>query len=475
MNSSERLAALCLLSLALYSPLAFGLNANEIWERYRFAVVRITLTGTKENHTRLTPPEMGSGFIVYSADSRTVVVTAAHVLRPDSYWEENGATGGRKREVKIESLDLNGKLRVIADRVTVLKQDDEHDWAILQFNGEGYRSVNVGTMVKPGTSAYLLGFPAGKEIVDPSIGDVKATDHSAGSPHLRLYMPVDTGQSGGPIFDEFGKVTAIARENERTRQYSYHVATPVSLLISTLREHVPENAQCWSEPGARMNRETSSTAQNDAYSLKLHSVRWHHYYKAGGDFTGIIAYDVTNTSSMTIMDLLPDKAGWSGKQLEAKHEFRILTKDRPFYTLSKSVLVPFEREEGYYGATIPMTYFMWLPRISPGLKPQERIEYAVVITTHGTERDAFGPEGAFGGMGTQYPAGELLGEFNAPAGYRIILRGYVIRDRTGSVVEPQHGVEEPRLSADHTRVDWRVKTPITSAVYLVSIRFEPRE
>jgi S1-C subfamily serine protease len=460
-----------LLFAILLPDYALSLTAYDIWNQFQSAVVKITPTGWKADGNRALPPEPGSGFIVFSDNSRTVLVTAAHVIKPDAYWDTQD--GVPRRHIEIQGLNDNLRLAILSKNADVVAQDDKQDWAILQFNGKGYASVHAGTTIKPGKPAVLLGFPANNDVVNPMPGDVMATDFGQDGMVLRLYMPVTGGQSGGPIFDESGLVVAIASANERNSDYNFHVAVPMDLVNPALKPYVPDNAGFWSSPPQPDSSVASVVGEQLSYGLKLNSVTWKHNYKNEGDFEGSIIYDVTNASPFTISELLPDKAGWFGEQVEAAHKFLVFGDKSAFHNLYDSLFLPAKRDETYLdGGRKAVTYFIWLPLISPGLKPGENLKYGVRITTKGTERDALSDEGAYAGMTTPYPSALLSGEFNAPDDHTIVIQGYIIRDRSGSNLVPSHhGIEAPSLSDDGSRVRWRIEKPIPSAIYLLKLRF----
>jgi hypothetical protein len=365
-------------------------------------------------------------------------------------------------------------LVILSKNADVVAQNDKQDWAILQFNGKGYANVHAGrTKKKPGTSLYLLGFPANEYKVGVMSGDVMSTDFAQDGMVLKLNMAVTGGQSGGPIFDEFGRVAAIASANERNSDYTFHVAVPMDLVNPALKPYVPDYAAFWNSPPQPDSGVASVVGKQHSYGLKLNSVTWKHNYKKEGDFEGSIIYDVTNASPFTISELLPDKAGWLGEHVEAAHKFRVLGDKSAFHNLYDSLFLPTNTDETYLdGGRKAVKYFVWLPRISPGLKPGENLKYGVQITTKGTERVALSDEGAFAGMTTPYPSDLLLGEFNAPDGHAIVIQGSIIRDRSGgNLVPSHHGIEAPSLSDDGNRVLWRIEKPIPTALYLLKLRF----
>jgi hypothetical protein len=462
------------LSAIFQSAVCLGFSGNDIYHSFRHSVVKISVEGTKQNGEPHFPENVGSGFIVHSKNGQTVVVTAAHVVEKRSYWEASD-TDKPRRTIKISKLNSNDNLVEIATDVAVIEQDDDEDWAILQFNGSEYPATHMGDSIGVAENAYLLGFPANSPVVDYSPGDVKAFNYVEEIPFLRLHMAVEKGQSGGPIFDNTGRVVGIASANDRDVRFDFHLSVPINRLKGELVKWIPANSNFWDSPEAPIESEIMEQDYvNNSYGLKLNAVNQYHYYKDGGDFLGVITYDVTNTSNFPITDLFPDKAGWDAENVDAEHQFKILSEDKKnFHSLERSLFVPVHREENYYGEEKLFTYFLWVPRIAPGLKQNEELIYGIEINTKDTEKPAFRKDGSYAGMATNYPTNQLNGEFHAPPNYEIILQGHIIRDREGGLIKDHPKIEEPMLSENRKRVTWKVESPVPAALYLISLRFKP--
>lgn len=136
----------------------------------------------------------GSGFVI----SKTgIIATAHHVV--------DGAT---KISAKTSTSSYNCK---------VLASDKSNDIAILQIEGgdPSFTAVPItssGT-VKLGQSVFTLGFPnIGVQGFDIKMtkGDISSTSGIQDDPRqFQISVPVQSGNSGGPLFDESGNIVGI--------------------------------------------------------------------------------------------------------------------------------------------------------------------------------------------------------------------------------------------------------------------------
>ncbi len=141
-----------------------------------------------------TPPARGegSGFIV-SADG--YILTNAHVVR--------GAS-----EVVVKMLDRR------EFPAKVVGQDQRTDVAVLKIDAKGLPTVKLGdpSKLKPGQWVIAIGSPFGFDNTVTS-GIVSATARTLPDdryvPFIQTDVPVNPGNSGGPLFNMDGEVVGI--------------------------------------------------------------------------------------------------------------------------------------------------------------------------------------------------------------------------------------------------------------------------
>ncbi len=158
-------------------------DAAELAEFVRPSLVKITQLG------REGADGIGSGFIV-SADG--FIATNLHVI-------------GEARRLQIEMHD--GKTHA----VTAIHASDNHlDLALLKIDAKGLQPLRLGdsAKVRQGDPIVAMGAPEGLafSIVQ---GVLSATREIDGQDMLQVAVPIEQGNSGGPMLDMQGRVLGI--------------------------------------------------------------------------------------------------------------------------------------------------------------------------------------------------------------------------------------------------------------------------
>jgi S1-C subfamily serine protease len=150
-------------------------------------------------------PSSGSGFLV-SDDG--LLVTNQHVI--------DGATGV---EVTLE----DGRR---FDQITLELSDSKHDLALLRVEGKGLPRVPLaGTeRIVPGARAIAIGSPLGLEF-SVTDGIISNTRNFSGTTFLQMQTAIAPGSSGGPLFDDRGRVIGV---NTATKGAGMNLAVFVS-------------------------------------------------------------------------------------------------------------------------------------------------------------------------------------------------------------------------------------------------------
>ena len=147
-----------------------------------------------------TSPVSGSGFIV-SEDG--YVVTNYHVIEY--------ALGGRNRTVTVHTWDG------ASYEAEVRGFDQDGDIAVLKIDAEGLNAVSMGSMddCRVGNSVYAVGNPLGELTYTMTDGIICAldrvitTDTSFSINVFQINAAVNSGNSGGPVYNTKGQVIGI--------------------------------------------------------------------------------------------------------------------------------------------------------------------------------------------------------------------------------------------------------------------------
>ncbi|HOW55584.1 MAG TPA: hypothetical protein PLR60_13140 [Syntrophorhabdaceae bacterium] len=206
-----------------------------------------------------------------------------------------------------------------------------------------------------------------------------------------------------------------------------------------------------------------------AYGIEIQKTIWKHYYLENYDFKGEIEYFIKNVSSTNISILPPQQGGWFGWNVksfelqpiiygtdEGKHNLNRLL-------LSKDMII----RRDITGNDNQVTLYTWQFKIEPALAPGKTLHYGQIFKTEGTELDAFTEKGSFAGASSPFPVDTLVSEVYAPQGYRLISKGYFIRDSMGIDVATK--VDEPEFSNDGSKIVWTITKPVPSLKYYLRV------
>lgn len=167
------------------------------------SVVFIHSIRTRKDGKGIAENSYGTGFIT-SADGH--VMTASHVVfneDSDHIVETKGAIRSRHGQLyKLESV----------------RRDEQSDVMVLMFPDVGinWKPVKFGDSrsIKKEAKLYTLGFP-GTDLA-PALGILSNKFGPKGV--WQTTLPINRGNSGGPIFDTGGKVIAIALSGDELKQ-----------------------------------------------------------------------------------------------------------------------------------------------------------------------------------------------------------------------------------------------------------------
>jgi serine protease Do len=198
---------------------AGSLGAQDLAARARGSVLRIRTRG------RDGPDEgVGTGFVV---GTNGLVATCLHVI-------------GEGRPLEVRFPD-GSKAAVLA----VHAWDRGHDLAILRIDRTGLPALPLGDAdpLPQGAPLVALGHPLGLEysVVE---GVLSGRRELEGQSLLQLAIPIEPGNSGGPVLDRSGKVQGILNAKSLlTRNLGF--AIPVNRLLPLLENPSPIPFDRW--------------------------------------------------------------------------------------------------------------------------------------------------------------------------------------------------------------------------------------
>jgi len=188
MSSCRALPTFVCLLAAVFAPPSQSAqvpeSVSELYEVVRPSVVVITVAGRSGEDRGV-----GTGFVV-SDDG--LIVTNRHVI-------------GEGRDISIQLS--NGKIIPVQ---AVHATSSKHDLAILRVEAKGLKAIPLGSSaeVQTGEPVIAIGNPHGLSHSVVS-GVVSAKREVDGMPMIQLAMPIEPGNSGGPLIDHQGRVIGI--------------------------------------------------------------------------------------------------------------------------------------------------------------------------------------------------------------------------------------------------------------------------
>jgi S1-C subfamily serine protease len=136
--------------------------------------------------------------------------------------------------------------------VKIVAQDEEHDLALLKVDGPAAELPALrlsDAEAVPGDRVATFGYPGGGtlgEKIKFSAGAVSSLPEPSYDNMYLLDLRVNPGNSGGPLFDQYGRVIGmIARKSRISEEFdSYALAIPGRTVQEFLRRELPD----WTPP-----------------------------------------------------------------------------------------------------------------------------------------------------------------------------------------------------------------------------------
>jgi S1-C subfamily serine protease len=210
-------------------------SASDIYSRSKSAIVLIIAFDQNQ-----IPLSQGSGFFI----NPTTVITNFHVI-------EGAST------VKIKPIGSDMYL----PKSIPIKASETHDIAIIQTSNYPHQ-VEIDTSSQViGEKVFAIGNPSGLEgtISEGIVSGIRTTNLDA----IQITAPISPGSSGGPVFDEKGRVIGISAFTFANSQ-NLNFAVPVKYIAScsnyVLTKNINQSRRIQSSIGivmTKFNKESS--------------------------------------------------------------------------------------------------------------------------------------------------------------------------------------------------------------------------
>jgi serine protease Do len=190
-------------------------------EKVRPSIVTIRVNGRDGDHL-----QMGTGFII---ESTGLIVSNFHVIGEGRPFTLETATGRKLDAVSVESSDRASDLVIIRVDVT----------------GEPLPALAIaeGDVPPQGTRVLAFGNPLGLEnsVVSGIVSAVREVD---GNEMIQLAMPVEPGNSGGPLVDGDGRVVGVVNMKSAIDD-NLGFAIPINRLAGLRAQPNPVEIDRW--------------------------------------------------------------------------------------------------------------------------------------------------------------------------------------------------------------------------------------
>jgi hypothetical protein len=208
------------------APPAGAIDVATLYKNNKARVVKIRTIIPGQN------PEAGVGVIISPTGH---VLTALHVI--------GGSKDVAGRAITVIRLDDEDRPTPYAGGVHVSNVEPKLDLALLQLSGHySYAEVSVEPLSgTPPLTAII--WNEGDSLPLPSSGTLNVPDPGNFGDRLTLALSVIPSNSGGPVFDESGKVVAIVTNKKSEHDPRFSLAAPLSSSRAFLPLLSPEERQ----------------------------------------------------------------------------------------------------------------------------------------------------------------------------------------------------------------------------------------
>jgi hypothetical protein len=206
-HTVPRIVAALFTSTALLCEIAYAQNWQAVREKVRGSIVHIEAVRYNRDGTNR-ETFSSTGFV---ASCRGHVITVAHAVPRAS---ENGIA-----EYRASTMSRHRP----KTRVEVVTRDDDLDLAILQFpdvqDWKPLEFVDRSANVPEDARLYTLGFPLTSDLAS---AEGLLSSHFGIGGRWQTTLPLNYGNSGGPVFDIAGRIVGVAVGGfDQARQITY--------------------------------------------------------------------------------------------------------------------------------------------------------------------------------------------------------------------------------------------------------------
>jgi S1-C subfamily serine protease len=202
-----------------------ALTAKEIYRNYKAAIVSITATQTGEEGT----VSRASGFFFVKKD---VIATSAHVVRNAARIDIECSDGRNVKPFWI-AVDERSDIALLSWAIDPVFREP-----VLYDYGEP-PIAKLGDEVQVGETVFAIGNSLGVLTDSISQGIVSGKRTVSGSLFIQFTAPVSYGNSGGPVFDDMGRIIGIVSSSVRGAQNINLAASMDAAFI------LAQNANAW--------------------------------------------------------------------------------------------------------------------------------------------------------------------------------------------------------------------------------------
>ena len=235
-------------------------TASEIYKENSSQVVGIqtSLQATNAFGQTTSGTVSGTGFILTSDG---YIATNYHVI-------EDALQSNSTVKVMLQ----NGK----SYEAKIVGGDSDGDVALLKINATGLSAATLGNSneIEVGETIYCIGNPLGELTYSLTSGVVSALDRvlqTSVSESINMFqtdVAINSGNSGGPIYNDRGQVIGIATaKNMSTGVEGLGFAIPINDAVSILNE-LKTNGYVTGKPSIGISTETISSDFAQYYNLK---------------------------------------------------------------------------------------------------------------------------------------------------------------------------------------------------------------
>lgn len=178
-------------------PSSVPMTAREISEQLKPLVAVITpARRTWFTHNEIPSAGFGAGILLEATPEGYLILTARHVVDESSFTR-----GGSRALVAMASGTWAG-----ADIIARHKNLDLSLIWLARESGSGHfvQPVEIKSDISEGENIFVIGHPQGLRFT-LSTGIISRTDNDT----LQITAPVSPGNSGGPVYDDHGKLLGV--------------------------------------------------------------------------------------------------------------------------------------------------------------------------------------------------------------------------------------------------------------------------